>query len=718
MVLLDLAFVYSKTGRGPQADALFRRASSLLKEARGPLHTDYATSLKGIGDAYFLQKNYFYAALFYTQAMDICRQRLGVMHPDYATRLNDMVFFQINRGAFEMAEPLLRQVLKIRKQVLGEDHPDYVQSLANLAIVYQFKGDYAKAKPLFQTALKKAEGWVDLAASLQSERQQLAMSQTYRYALDHYIMAAFAAHEDPRVVYNHVLVWKGAVFARQERQRVLRRRPDLAADFAKIESIANQVAQLTFATPRAEEMEKWRQRLQELNDERERLEGVLAGHSAEFAKLRGPNRFEADQILKALPADTAVVDFLEHTVLELTPSSLERSKWERRLTAFVLCQDQPIEEIDLGPTEALAKAIDQWRAGMGRAWRTSKDDPAIKIRQLVWQPLLSKLGGIKTLLVSPDGVLNRFPLAALPGEKDGSYLIEELAIAVIPVPGLLPELLRNPPTGRPDPSLVVVGNVDYGTSRGTDAYPPLPGTANEMGLAQKAFRSRFPSGKVTPLADAGATRQAVASALSTHSWAHLAIHGYFAEGKKQAGAQDIQQAGLSAGRDGTRQTPRGTDPNLFCGLVLAGANCPSVADPRRGLLLAAEIATLDLHNLETAVLSACNSGRGKEAGGEGVLGLQRAFQVAGARTVVSSLWSIPDAETSELMAAFYENLWHKGMSKLEALRQAQLTMLTKGRTKTGAKRGPLEPEDASTAESKPASAPFYWAAFVLSGDWR
>jgi CHAT domain-containing protein len=109
------------------------------------------------------------------------------------------------------------------------------------------------------------------------------------------------------------------------------------------------------------------------------------------------------------------------------------------------------------------------------------------------------------------------------------------------------------------------------------------------------------------------------------------------------------------------------------------------------------------------VLSACETGRGRVAGGEGVLGLQRAFQLAGARSVVASLWKLRDEETHQLMREFYRRVWQKEpMSKAEALRQAQLWMLDNWKA-----RGTLE---RAAPEGPPL--PYLWAAFVLSGDWR
>ena len=119
------------------------------------------------------------------------------------------------------------------------------------------------------------------------------------------------------------------------------------------------------------------------------------------------------------------------------------------------------------------------------------------------------------------------------------------------------------------------------------------------------------------------------------------------------------------------------------------------------------MAELDLRGVELVVLSACDTGRGWVAGGEGVFGLQRAFQVAGARSVVATLWSVNDASSQALMSQFYRNLWEKKLPKAEALRQAQLWML-----KEGGSRGVVR------AESDGPAPPYYWAGFVLSGEWR
>jgi CHAT domain-containing protein len=179
-------------------------------------------------------------------------------------------------------------------------------------------------------------------------------------------------------------------------------------------------------------------------------------------------------------------------------------------------------------------------------------------------------------------------------------------------------------------------------------------------------------------------------------------------------------------------------PGVLSALVWAGVNAPDFTylgeylDWGGNLLTAEEVGGLNLSSCELAVLSACETSLGREAGGEGVLGLQRAFHAAGARTVIASLWKVDDAATSVLMEQFYTNLWVKKLPKLEALRQAQLAVLndpglvTKRRSDLAKER-----EIGETAVKLPKgggvgapnakgtrSDPSLWAAFVLSGDGR
>ena len=196
--------------------------------------------------------------------------------------------------------------------------------------------------------------------------------------------------------------------------------------------------------------------------------------------------------------------------------------------------------------------------------------------------------------------------------------------------------------------------------------------------------------------------------LQKNRYAHLATHGFFAPAELKSALGGSERCEDLFGKGGVQ----GWHPLLLSGIVLAGANKDPKPGEEDGILTALEVSEMDLSRLELAVLSACETGLGKTAGGEGVLGLQRAFQVAGARSVVASLWQVDDKATQELMGAFYKAYWDrkKVVSRVEALRQAQLSML-----REGYKRGILRRIDKDEDKRAP---PLFWAAFVLSGDWR
>jgi CHAT domain-containing protein len=144
------------------------------------------------------------------------------------------------------------------------------------------------------------------------------------------------------------------------------------------------------------------------------------------------------------------------------------------------------------------------------------------------------------------------------------------------------------------------------------------------------------------------------------------------------------------------------NPLLSSGLILAGANHRNAATPDQddGVLTAEEVAALDLRGVEWAVLSGCDTGVGEVRVGEGVMGLRRAFQVAGAKTVIMSLWPVEDQATHQWMTTLYEGRLTKKLGTVNAVREASLAVLRQRRAKgLGAH-------------------PFYWAPFVAAGDWR
>jgi CHAT domain-containing protein len=219
------------------------------------------------------------------------------------------------------------------------------------------------------------------------------------------------------------------------------------------------------------------------------------------------------------------------------------------------------------------------------------------------------------------------------------------------------------------------------------ALAPLPATKEELKniralLAKQGWQVEMHS-------EADALEEAVKNVKGPRVL-HAATHGFFLPD------QPLKPRSLMG------DAPLGQeDPMLRSGLFFAGAERvlsgePAAPDLDDGVLTAYEATGLNLQGTELVVLSACETGLGQATSGEGVFGLRRALQVAGAEAVLMSLWSVPDRESQELMNLFYEK-WLSGIGKHEALREAQLEMRTRVKARYG------------------QDLPFYWGAFVLVG---
>jgi CHAT domain-containing protein len=254
------------------------------------------------------------------------------------------------------------------------------------------------------------------------------------------------------------------------------------------------------------------------------------------------------------------------------------------------------------------------------------------------------------------------------------------------------------------------------------AWPALPGTERERRLVAELARKALKARPVERWGRGASTARLLAD-LPGVRYAHLATHGFFADASFRSAFQLdpglFERAGLRRESAGARS------PLVLSGLVLAGANrTGKAAAPDRGVLTAEALVGLRLEGLELAVLSACDTGLGEVAGGEGVFGLQRAFHLAGCKSVIASLWRVDDEATCALMGLFYRHLWRDKMHPVLALREAQLALYRnpKAIPRLAKLRGAdfTEAELPEVKEARPGpkalrAATALWAAFTCSG---
>jgi CHAT domain-containing protein/tetratricopeptide (TPR) repeat protein len=728
--LNNLAGLLVSRGDYGKALPLYQEALRIIKDRLGLGHPRYAATLTNLAFAHEALGDFAAAETHYLAARDIRGRTLGDQHPSYAHSLNNLALLYAGRGApgdYARAEPLYLQALGLRRQGLGTKHPDYFQSLNNLAALHDLQGKSAQGEPLALEAVQGVRGHLELTAVVQSERQQLAMVNRQRHKLDTLLSIHDRTGSAAERVYGEVLRWKGSVAERQLliRQSLATNTGEAATLFADLGRTSHALANLYSRAPAPKDAAAYRRHCEELSLKIERLEKELSTASVEFRTLQNRRQRTPKEIGHVLADGVVLIDLLQFQHYAPPKHGSGPAVWEQHLACFVVRRDGQVAYVNLGPVGPIARAISTWRASLGSLAAAAKAGQ--ELRRLVWDPLAAHVAGARVILISPDGPLLRLPLVALPGPQPNSYLIEQVAIACVPVPQRLPELLAAPASATETPSLLVVGDVNYGGNPGVavaavsrsapggsgldglHSWKALPATGREARAIGDLFRHAHRDAKVTELSGDAATEAAVRAQVGKHRYLHFATHGFYdPPGLRSA----LAATASSHGRDlGGRQDPTGWTPGLLSGLVLTGANQTPDPDQDDGILTALELAGLDLGRTDLAVLSACQTGLGEaKAGGEGLLGLQRAFQTAGARTVVASLWSVDDAATQKLMTRFYDNLWQKKLPKLEALRQAQLSMLY-DLPDSSLPRG-LEIID--SPPDKRAS-PRLWAAWVLSG---
>jgi CHAT domain-containing protein/tetratricopeptide (TPR) repeat protein len=405
--------------------------------------------------------------------------------------------------------------------------------------------------------------------------------------------------------------------------------------------------------------------------------------------------------------------------------------------------------VRLGKATEIDSLVSRWRREIDRggSGRPPKELEAeyraagVALKRRIWDPLAVHLGQPGRVVVVQDGTLNLVNLGALPAEGE-RYLIETgpliryLSAERDLVPRLAQErkgegilALGGPafddtglftasaagPAEAPTDEPENMANLPtYRGRRSTCGdfqsmrFAALPDSEREVKEVTALWRKRSRPPSVGAGGNPPVIRLIGAQASETEFKAkapgrqviHLATHGFFL-GDKCVSALDASHASGGPARQNEPEPPPvvGENPLLLSGLALAGANHRATAGPQDddGILTAEEVAAMDLAGVDWVVLSACDTGVGEYRAGEGMFGLRRAFQVAGARTVITSLWPVEDGAARALMRNLYQERLG-GASTAEAVRNADLKMIER------LKRSGL-----------PAH-PYFWGAFVAVGD--
>lgn len=730
----QLGALYLRFRKLDQADIFVRQALALRRELHGESSQEYGDSLSILAALRRAQGRLNEARTVAEQSIEIGRAAYGELHPRFADRLSSLALILENAGEYQQAEECYNACLKIRQRSGGTREVRHATILRNLAGLYETMGQRQRATPLFFEAAHVVRDSLDRDGQFLNQYERHLTERRHRTYLDTCLSSVIETGADVSPLLELIWKWQSAVTLRRRALRRALNDPDLAPLQERLKAINHRITLHLKSVPRRDffddteqylqAVETWGRALDRMYPDRSYVEDEIASRTL----ISLSSELTTTQLRKALPPESAYVEFVEYNHARTEPNGMGKTTYQRRYAAFVLVGDATPVVVSLGTSDQVNQLVDAALQRI-RGEKAANHAATAALKELIWTPIATVIGDAETIIVSPDGRLGDVPLAALPGEKEG-FLLEEYRFIVAPMPHLIAEL-SDVDAQQVEPQLLLVGDIDYdGEERklvqpaqdqqllrqmSQSRWESLPGFREESACILDIFQKTFANGTSTTSAGLEASEEAVLQLAQSHSVIHIVTHGYFESPTSEDLAEDQFISQLV--------------PGFLSGLAFAGANQPysAFADGGDGLLRAAEVEDITLDNVDLCVLSACETALGKPAAGAGVIGLQRAFHIAGVRSVVASLWKVDDQATQELMKQFYNNLWVRKMSRIDALREAQLWLLRhpKELAKAGVKdpitRGRPRKLNIQTPDVRtlsPTTDPFFWAAFQLSGDWR
>jgi len=635
------------------------------------------------------------AALPHLQkAVDLLTQAYGADSTSLNTPLTNLAYSQICAGQTDESLKTYERARLIFLRMYGPNHSMMAFVETGYASALQFKGRYQEAADLALDAHRTLRQGITLAIRLLPERQALAMSDGGAQSFNTMISLA-ALHPEIRIedVYQEVVRSRALVTEEMaQRAAALSRKHNPSVEALEKEMDAERKAVMEMRDSTSGSA----QALIDATAKMEHTERELAARSVSFRTGERARSSDLDDLRVNLPRQSVLISYVRYTQYRMEKDRYRADRIPSYM-AFVLHPgSQPASLYNLGDAKTIDELVGRMRAsadaeahggGLG-ATRNEREyrQAGEQLRKLIWDPLAGELENAHLVLIVPDGVLNLIPFGALPQGR--GYLVERGPVVheLTSERDLIPSEAQARKIG-----LVAVGSPAFELA-GIDAPPtalrdasadcesfrkiafnPLPGSLGEVREIGSNWKRWNPGEPVALLTGSDATRSKFLEAASRSRVLHVATHAFILE----------------------RSCGNG-NPLLHSGLVFAGANKSHDAS----ILTAQQIASLDLGGVDWAVLSACNTGNGELKDGEGVLGLERSFRLAGARSVVMALWPVDDQVTREFMRRLYAERFGRHATTADAVWLAARSLLQQQQT------------------AGKSTHPWHWAGFAGAGDWR
>ena len=674
--------VYYGIGNYPKALEFSTKALEIQEKVLGKDNLDTANSYNNIGTVYVAMENHPKALEFLTKALEIQEKALGKDNLVIASSYNNIGSLYGTVWNYPKALEFLTKALNIREKVLGKDHPDTANSYNNIGSVYSDMGDYPKAYNYSKKAYYVFKLNRDKNFEILSNEQKKKLLEANRWYLPNLLTNGYSYQQTvnnkealSQEIYEIFINDKGILLDDENTIAMLKnisQDKNLISKIDSLNSLKRAYAKLAGTMPKPEEAKSYQDKLKALGEDIEKVEIEIAKISPKFKQELGIKDLKLSDLTSLLKPNELFVD-IGYYGKNYYIFSVDKSG------------EVKFEKLNDKDSDTVNTTIKEFRADIDKIINATDANSSKALKELysiaIEKGIGDRIDKFNSLIVSTDGALRLLPFEALmDGDK---YLIESKQIRYTPS---AKEFIRTHKFNIKDEGkdITMFSDPNYESKSGNSmemvadtpnvnkavqtrsiknmgTFKRLRGFKKEEEVLQSSFIG------VKLFSRENANEENILRVKSPKIL-HITTHGYF-----------ISDENI-------------TNPMLKSGVALSGANIGIKQQTGEGLVNALKLSGLSLDGTDLVVLSACETGLVDVKDTSSVASLPKTFIQAGSKNVLMSLWSVDDNSTVELMKEFYTDT--KGNEKKfnEVLRNAKIKMIKEGKH------------------------PFYWAAFIMSGE--
>ena len=678
----NIGNVYGYIGDYPKALEFLTKALHIKEKVLGKDHPDTASSYNSIGSVYYRMGDYTKALDFYTKALNIREKVLGKDHPNTANSYNNIGSVYYRMGDYTKALDFYTKALNIQEKVLGKDHPDTVTSYNNIGQVYSIMGDYSEGYSYSKKAYYAFKLNRDRNFEILSNEQKKKFLEANNNFLPKLLTSGYSYQQTTKdketpsqEIYEIFINDKGILLDDENTIAMLKnisQDKNLISKIDSLNSLKRAYAKLAGTMPKPEEAKSYQDKLKALGEDIEKVEIEIAKISPKFKQELGIKDLKLSDLTSLLKPNELFIDI---------------GYYSKNYYIFSVDKSGEVkfEKLNDKDSDTVNTTIKEFRADIDKIINATDANSSKALKELynivITNGIGDRIDKFNSLIISTDGALRLLPFEALmDGDK---YLIESKQIRYTPS---AKEFIRTHKFNIKDEGkdITMFSDPNYESKSGKSmemvadtpnvnkavqtrsiknmgTFKRLRGFKKEEEVLQSSFNG------VKLFSRENANEENILRVKSPKIL-HITTHGYF-----------ISDENI-------------TNPMLKSGVALSGANIGIKQQTGEGLVNALKLSGLSLDGTDLVVLSACETGLVDVKDTSSVASLPKTFIQAGSKNVLMSLWSVDDNSTVELMKEFYTDT--KGNEKKfnEVLRNAKIKMIKEGKH------------------------PFYWAAFIMSGE--